>query len=339
MRAAVIAFAAVAGFAAAAAEEAPPAYWPAESAKRVLDKDVATIVQWLDGAWDNSEQWHFAREQNVAEELRNPRVHSIFRKVDLPALGENVFYVQQYLNDDPAKIYRQRFYVFAADYAKQAVRLDILTPKDAEAVKDAHLDPSKLAGMTADAVEATPGCEVYWRRNGEHFNGAMVKDACRVVSERLGKTIVINDDLMLSETELWINDQARDEQGGYVFGNKANEPVKVRKLRPFSCWVSTLKPGSDPEDQANWSFAANQPIHDQGGRLWLEPGEKANVKVGLKMRNVVWPYGRNQPSLVLYVYDEANPEKAVSYSWADPDATRVGINLRWMQASCSLAKE
>ncbi len=27
------------------------------------------------------------------------------------------------------------------------------------------------------------------------------------------------------------------------------------------------------------------------------------------MRQAVWPYGRNQPSLVLYVYDEANPHK------------------------------
>lgn len=338
-RAAVFLAAALIAAPLAGAQEAPPAYWPEESAKRVLDKDLATVVQWLDGEWDNSEQWHFAREQNVAEELRNPRTHHIFRKVDLPALGANVFYVQQYLDDDPSKIYRQRFYVFTADYAKQAVRLDILAPKDSGAVKDAHLDPAKLAGVTMDSVEATPGCEVFWRRGSDHhFNGSMVKDACKVNSERLGKTIVINDDLMLSATDLWINDQARDEQGGYVFGNKANEPVKAKKLRRFSCWVSTLKPDSDPEDNANWSFAANQKIHDQGGRLWIEAGEQAHVKVGLKMRQAVWPYGRNQPSLVLYVYDEANPEKAVSYSWADPEAARVGINLRWMQASCSLVE-
>ena len=27
--------------------------------------------------------------------------------------------------------------------------------------------------------------------------------------------------------------------------------------------------------------------------------------------------------------------RAVSYGWADPGAKRLGINLRWMQASCS----
>ncbi len=83
---------------------------------------------------------------------------------------------------------------------------------------------------------------------------------------------------MLSATDLWINEQARDEQGGYVFGNMANEPVKAKKLRRFSCWISTLKPDSDPVGPGEWSFARDQLLHDQGGRLWLEVGDKAFVK-------------------------------------------------------------
>ncbi len=136
------------------------------------------------GEWDNSEQWHFAREQNVAEELRNPRTHHIFSKVDLPVLGANVFYVQQYLDDEPSKIYApQRFYVFTADYAKQAVRLDILTPKDSEAVKDAHLDPAKLAGRHHGLGR---GRRLAARSSGgagsdHHFNGSMAKGACKVI--------------------------------------------------------------------------------------------------------------------------------------------------------------
>ena len=54
------------------------------------------------------------------------------------------------------------------------------------------------------------------------------------------------------------------------------------------------------------------------------------------MRNVRWPYGNNRPSLVLYAY-RPDKDRAVSYAWADPSAQRIGINLRWMQASCTLA--
>ena len=56
------------------------------------------------------------------------------------------------------------------------------------------------------------------------------------------------------------------------------------------------------------------------------------------MRNVTWPYGSNRPSLVPYAY-RSGEDRAVSYAWADPSAERIGINLRWMQASCTLTPQ
>ena len=70
--------------------------------------------------------------------------------------------------------------------------------------------------------------------------------------------------------------------------------------------------------------------------VWLETEEKAPKQVGIKMRNVRWPYGNNRQSTVLYAY-RPNEDHAVSCAWADPSAQRIGINLRWMQASCTLA--
>ena len=61
-------------------------------------------------------------------------------------------------------------------------------------------------------------------------------------------------------------------------------------------------------------------------------------RVGIKMRNVIWPSGSNRPSLVLYAY-RPEEDRAVSYAWADPSAERIGINLRWMQASCTLTPQ
>ena len=78
----------------------------------ILDKDFRTMMQWLPGVYDNQEQVYFEGEQEVDEPLRHERIHHVFAPVDLPAFGEHVFYVQQYLNDDPSDIYRQRIYVF-----------------------------------------------------------------------------------------------------------------------------------------------------------------------------------------------------------------------------------
>ncbi len=55
------------------------------------------------------------------------------------------------------------------------------------------------------------------------------------------------------------------------------------------------------------------------------------------MRNVRWPTGPNRNSLVLYAY-RGDEGKAASYVWGEPTAERLAMNLRWMQASCTLAE-
>lgn len=100
-----------------------------------------------------------------------------------------------------------------------------------------------------------------------------------------------------------------------------------RRAQIFKCWVSPQK------EDGTYGFYNDVMLHDQGGRAWLEGDD--HPRVGLKMRNVVWPTGNNRPSLVLYAYQGDDEDKAVSYTWTSPDEPRIGMNLRWMQASCT----
>ena len=296
----------------------------------VLDKDFRTMMQWFPGVYDIQEQVYFEAEQEVDEALRHERIHHVFEPVDLPAFGEHVFYVQQHLNDDPAEIYRQRIYTFQPDYDEGAVRLTIHIPNDVASLVDAHLDPTKLTGLLPEQTRVLPGCDVFWRRQDNHFVGYMRPNACSYVSSESGKRIIFNDDLLLTENALWISDRAEDEEGNRVFGHPNGVPHKNRKARRFECWMTAM------QRDGEWTFRRGLEIYDQGGMVWLETEEQPPEKVGIKMRNVRWPYGNNRPSLVLYAY-RPDEDRAVSYAWADPAAQRIGINLRWMQASCSLA--
>jgi hypothetical protein len=108
----------------------------------------------------------------------------------------------------------------------------------------------------------------------------------------------------------------------------------VRRGELFTCWISTLKHARKPDGKEDWTFAANLKTHDQGGRV-TSAAEGAPAVV-LRLRNVVWPpSASNRPSLVLYVHTPDEPNRAVSYSWADPAAKLIGINLRWVQGSCT----
>ena len=296
----------------------------------VLDKDFRIMMAWFPGVYDNQEQVYFEAEQEIDDALRHERIHHVFEPVELPAFGDHVFYVQQHLNDDPAQIYRQRIYSFRPDYEEGAIRLTIHIPNDAGALVDAHLDVTKLAGLSPEQTRVLPGCDVFWRRQANHFVGYMEPDACSYVSTESGQRIIFNDDLLLTEEALWISDRAEDEEGNRVFGHPTGVPHKNMKARRFECWMTGM------QRDGEWTFRRGLEIYDQGGMVWLETEEEAPQQVGIKMRNVHWPYGNNRPSLVLYAY-RPDEDRAVSYAWADPSAQRIGINLRWMQASCTLA--
>jgi hypothetical protein len=152
---------------------------------------------------------------------------------------------------------------------------------------------------------------------------------------------VIDDDLILTEDEIWIADRATTPDGAYVFGDKAGVPHKLKRVRPFECWTAVLrgaKHGDSGEGMDDWRFQRGGLIHDQGGDLKLTSDEKPPRDIRLKLRRVEWPSGPNRPSLTLYVHEGEN-KRATSYAWGEADAERLGINLRWLQASCTLAPE
>ncbi|MEM8920128.1 MAG: CpcT/CpeT family chromophore lyase, partial [Pseudomonadota bacterium] len=213
---------------------------------------------------------------------------------------------------------------------------------DLDAVRGAYSDVSKLAGLTPETARKSPaGCDVYWKRSENHFDGYMRQDACRVTSSRTGETIVINDMLLLTDSALWINDQARTEAGEYVFGNKANVPNKLLKARPFQCWVGMLRGaehGDSGEGMSDWWFKRGLWIHDRGGELQLKTEDGAPADIYLKLRRVSWPHGTRRPSMTLYVHETDN-DRALSYAWTEYEADRIGVNLRWLQASCTHTPE
>lgn len=298
----------------------------------ILDKDFALMMAWFPGVYDNQEQVYFEDEQNLAGTLRHSRVHTVLEPVDLPRFGTHVFYLQQYVNDDPAQINRQRLYVLNADYERNAVRMQIYTFDAPELLLDAHLNPTQLAQLTMDQVQRVSGCDVLWRRKANQFLGETQRHGCTNTLAKGAGHAAINHYFLLTEDALWISDQAPDENDNAVADHLAGVPFKHRKARQFECWMTAT------QRDGGRTFRRGLTLHDQGGMIWITTEEENAQQVGIKLRNVRWPYGRNRPSLVLYAH-KPDQDRAVSYAWADPGAQRIGINLRWMQASCTLTPQ
>jgi hypothetical protein len=127
------------------------------------------------------------------------------------------------------------------------------------------------------------------------------------------------------------------DQAGIALRLANGSETTLRRARPFTCWLTVKRDRPKPDGSEDWLFQAGMKTHDQGGRLRLGGGDSGAPEAIIRIRNVVWPPPtRNRPSLVLYVFTPDDMNRAVAYGWADPGAVRVGINQRWMQASCTL---
>lgn len=124
---------------------------------------------------------------------------------------------------------------------------------------------------------------------------------------------------------------------GITLRLKDGTETVLKRARAVECWAAVPKIEPKEDGSTDWIFAQKLSLHDQGGRVTVGGGDSGAEAVTLKMRSVHWPApSTNRPSMVLYVHKD-DPDRAESYSWADIDASRVGLNLRWMQASCTIA--
>ncbi|NJR72099.1 MAG: hypothetical protein HC782_03195 [Gammaproteobacteria bacterium] len=106
-----------------------------------LKADFDRFISWFGGEWNNNEQvWQQSvdakaaaakdadKNKPAAEKITH--THHIFAPVLAPNIGTHIYYVQQSLDGDLSKSYRQRLYRMTADEKENAVKLEIFNLPD-----------------------------------------------------------------------------------------------------------------------------------------------------------------------------------------------------------------
>ncbi|MFN7053929.1 hypothetical protein [Hyphomonas sp.] len=172
--------------------------------------------------------------------------------------------------------------------------------------------------ITGSEIEERIGggaCVIRWKRRAGGFAGVANAGECTLLGA--------------GAAELFLTDADMDVRVG---GLQA-----FRRARTFTCWAAILRGavhGDSGEGMSGWDFRQGLTLHDQGGDAVLESDETPPRTVRLKLRDVDWPHGARRGSLTLYVLEGAS-DRAVSYAWTGGGEDRIGINLRWLQASCT----
>jgi len=279
-----------------------------------LAKDFAELTDMFEGRWDNDRHVFFAADAGMDVTRLAPRQHVEIKRVTLagdaaPTPGTVTFEATRTVEGEAAV---DLVHAFTIDSAAQIIRQTMAAP-------GGLLPP---AGFD---------CHVDWARDGAQFRGTADGAQCDEVFPRPVEGGPLETVLTLSDTEFWVRSRRGAEQ----------IEARLRRARPFECWTAILRGaehGDSGQGQNDWDFRRGVKLHDQGGVAELVTDEETPRLIRLKLRDVDWPYGTNRASLTMYVH-EGDSDRAVSYTWTEAGAERIGINLRWLQASCTYTPE
>ncbi len=106
------------------------------------------------------------------------QIESHYIKLDNPAIGKNVLYVEEYRDHEPDSIYRQRIYTLNID-STNTIRVKMWPFKDKKKYVGAWKNPKVLETLAAAEISAYPEkCDLIVKKEGDTYNMKMNDKDC-----------------------------------------------------------------------------------------------------------------------------------------------------------------
>lgn len=297
----------------------------ADDAQNPFARDLLMITDWFEGEFDNSEQLWFHRRSGARGEAPT-RIHASHHRIDAPAFGNHVFYVEEYLNDDPQEVYRQRLVTFESDIENDAIRIKQGFFNKPEAWLGAHEDPARFTGLKPGDVTFIDTCDVFMRREADQFRGGMQPKAC-VFGEGDERRYAVHN-LVISETKYWRDDTTfLVSDDSFFRGTPPGQPSELRKANRYFCDFYFY------DGDGGQQVVEGLPVHDQGGsgQAVRESDEQA---FQILLRQKEYPYYEARPDFLYYSIRRVGEERSVAFGVADPRSRQFGLNNGDLAAFC-----
>lgn len=296
----------------------------------LLDYELEYLMEIWPGNFDNREQVQFDADVGMRdyESGAHLRVHGQISRVDLPAFGEHVLFVEEYQNDDPKSVFRERLYVLSTDEAEKAIRVKILFFKDKERWLGAHDDPSILDDITPGDTTTNAACDVLLRRNGVYLTGGIKDRGC--TSSEGEEEISSEYQIRVGEDNYAFRSRfLSTETGEEVLAISAFRWHELRRARWFQCMIDFPYESGKPAMYTEHYVR----VHDQGGTFAFTHPDGRPMTLSMRNR---WSYGMQRDSFVIKVHDGGEPDPDLVYAWGSPGDDRIGLNPLWIRVQCDL---
>jgi hypothetical protein len=124
-----------------------------------------------------------------------------------------------------------------------------------------------------------------------------------------------------------------------LYSDQARGPearIEARLVRWYSGWAAINGAGPDATaESSDWHMNRGLRISNEGGQANLAWRDGKASGYSLELERATYRDG-NIPVLKLSVVEDASG-RTIAYAWANPEATRIGINLGWVQVGLDVA--
>lgn len=300
------------------------------------ERYLRIMAELLPGTWDNASQTYFDRRRGLPAADRHPHVHTTIRRIEAPAFGPYAFWwVNTVTGADGEARVSHRIATLSADGAADEVVMRHYL------AGEAGLDPAQVAQIRPADLRRTEGCDYFFKRRASSFRGTQRAGECAF--DWHGQPVTTDNVIELSGDELFFHDHKTvTATGERITGVASGEPNWLERARHFSCHVDM--PGVGGGRDEPFERYAGITLHDKGGAHWFTTREDPPRRLGLSLMAVTWQVlnedngNFNRDSLVIYVSEERDAGDRIEhgYAFTAPDAERIGVNLKWLLANCSL---
>ncbi len=303
-------------------------------------RDLEVLSNLFEGEFDNDEQlWVEARRDWWGKpEEKHDRIHAIHKRIQADSIGKYVFYIEEYINDDPSNVGRQRIVSFESLIDKPGIAMKLYFLKDAKKyLLNAETHEQMITNVSKDALFGLDGCDVIFQRVGDQYHGSMVSKACQFGKGDEKRYSV--HDIIISKTQYWRVDRTfLVSDDSFFKGHPNNDPHKMRKVNFYSCNVSFHEKAYYLPSEKDKKYVGLQ-VHDQGGVAYVENPIDGKTYF-VQLRNKEYPFYPLKDSDFFFLRLKEKGQKAsVALAFAEPNAKKIGFQMNWVSAICECENE
>lgn len=298
-----------------------------EIARAAAGDDVAALAAWWPGIYDTSEQLVFASHGEAGRaEGSELRVRTVVSRIELPWLGDDVLYAEEFLHDDPETLRRQVL-LRLEPRTGGGVRVRQYTLHDPARFRHLHRSPRLIASLRVDDLETNPGCDLVLRREVTQFVGGTEGNGCR--DDAPNEARYVDYRLLVGQDLYWYrrrhvrvaDNVALDEVAGYTW-------FQLYEARLFACRVGWSPTGRRADLRSLYAVD----VHDQGGRARFKAPDGRELEIELHAED--WPFAGGRDALIL-ILEEIGRNDPLATSWAPVDADAIALEAGPLAVRCA----